>query len=153
MKKIALILSLLACWGCSKTRQPIAFGTDGCSFCKMTIVDKTHAAQLITDKGKQRKFDSIECLINDMNNELTKAKLSGIWVANYSKPGEMMGAETATYIVSPKIQSPMGANLSAVDNPLIANDLIEQYEGDGKIYSWIELLDHLKLNESKHWNE
>ena len=49
----ALILSLAAgavglLTACSAEPEPIAYGSDACDFCRMNIVDKTHAAQLVT---------------------------------------------------------------------------------------------------------
>ena len=57
-----LFLSLAAC---TVAPVPINFGSDGCHFCKMTIVDKQHAAELVTSKGKAYKYDAIECMIDD----------------------------------------------------------------------------------------
>ena len=33
----------------------------------MTIVDKVHAAEIVTQKGKVYKFDATECMINFMD--------------------------------------------------------------------------------------
>ena len=50
-------MALLLLNGCSKGPKPIDYGNDGCHFCKMTIVDKIHGSELITEKGKVFKFD------------------------------------------------------------------------------------------------
>ena len=59
MKRLSLLIILCSFFSCSKTPQPINYGTDMCHFCQMTIVTKTHAAQMVTTKGKQYKFDAI----------------------------------------------------------------------------------------------
>ena len=66
MKKTVLIFAILTVVlsACSISPQPINYGKDGCSFCKMTIVDKQHGTQIVTEKGKAFKFDAIECLLN-----------------------------------------------------------------------------------------
>lgn len=129
---------LLIIFSCSVAPQPIEYGKDQCSFCKMNIVDKTHAAQYVTKKGKQFKFDAIECMVNSVI-ELNETEIALLLVANYGNPGEMINAKTASYIISPKIKSPMGANLSAIASVEQANKLKENYSGN--IYTWETLLE------------
>ena len=62
--KQLLIITCLLFFGCQVGPQPIEYGVDGCHFCKMTIVDKVHAAEVVTDKGKIYKFDATECMVN-----------------------------------------------------------------------------------------
>ena len=119
--------------GCSTKPQPIEYGKDQCIFCKMNVVDKAHSAQLVTKKGKQFKYDAIECLISDIDTREPE-DIAIMLVANFNNPGEMIEAEKAVYIISPGIKSPMGANLSAVDDPSFAKSLIE--ENSGEIYNW-----------------
>jgi copper chaperone NosL len=128
---------LLIFFSCSVAPQPIEYGKDQCSFCKMNIVDKTHAAQFVTKKGKQYKFDAIECMVNSVI-EINNTQIEILLVANYGKPGEMINAKTASYLISPEIKSPMGANLSAVSTLDEANKLKESYTGN--IYTWETLL-------------
>jgi copper chaperone NosL len=106
----------------------------------MNIVDKTHAAQYVTKKGKQFKFDSIECMVNDLS-EKNEDEMSIIFVANYTNPGEMIDAQTASYLISTAIKSPMGANLSAVSTTEKADELQQKYSGD--IYTWQTLKQRL----------
>jgi copper chaperone NosL len=102
----------------------------------MNIVDKTHAAQYVTNKGKQFKFDAIECLVNDLS-EKNEADLAIILVANYDNPGEMIDAKTATFLISKAIKSPMGANLSALATSEKALELQQKHSGE--IYTWAAL--------------
>ena len=60
---------LLLTISCKVEPEAIEYGKDQCSFCEMNIVDKTHAAQYVTKKGKQFKFDAIECMVNDLNEK------------------------------------------------------------------------------------
>lgn len=124
---------LLLTISCKVAPEPIEFGKDQCSFCKMNIVDKMHASQFVTAKGKQFKFDAIECMVNyiDQNNE---DKIALLLVADYGKPGEMTDAETATFLITPAIKSPMGANLSAFSSKNIAEEI--QQKNLGEIYTW-----------------
>lgn len=136
-----LLLLLLTTSACSIKPEPIQFGHDECSYCKMTIVDKAHAAQLVTKKGKQFKYDAIECLVWNINEVPALAQKSILLVADYLDPGTMLPAEHAGYIISQRIKSPMGANLSAVANDTKADSLILLYGGDN--YDWKQLLELL----------
>lgn len=132
-KSIIGVLLLLLIISCKVEPQPIEYGKDQCSFCKMNVVDKTHAAQYVTAKGKQFKFDAIECMVNDLN-EKNEEDIAILLVANYANPGEMVDAKTATYLISEEIQSPMGANLSGFSLKTKAEELQQKHGGD--IYTW-----------------
>ena len=97
---------------CGPKPQPIQFGNDECSFCKMTIVDRQHAAQIVTVKGKAYNYDAIECLLNDYK-EWDHPEVALFLVSNYLTPGELVQAEQAYYLISEKIPSPMGGFLTA----------------------------------------
>ena len=127
--------------GCQISPKPIDYGHESCQFCKMTIVDKLHAAEIVTTKGKVYKFDSSECMIHflgDFDASTIKLYLSN----NYSEPGTLIDATQATFLISENIPSPMGANLSAFKSETEAENL--QKEKSGKLYSWEELLNHFK---------
>ena len=117
---------------CKVEPQKIEYGKDQCSYCKMNVVDKTHAAQYVTKKGKQFKFDAIECMVNDINDN--KKEIAIYLVADYNNPGIMIDAVNASYIISEAIKSPMGANLSALSTKERAEELKAKHEG--QIYTW-----------------
>ena len=106
----------------------------------MNIVDKTHAAQYVTQKGKQFKFDAIECLVNEIATK-NEENIAILLVADFGNPGEMLNATTATYLISEAIKSPMGANLSALSTTKEAQKL-QQIHG-GKTYTWATLKQQL----------
>lgn len=138
LKPFIGIVILLLTISCKVEPQAIEYGKDQCSFCVMNIVDKTHSAQYVTKKGKQYKFDAIECMVNDIN-EKGEENLAFVLVADYYKPGQMIDARAATYLISPEIKSPMGANLSAFATKNGAEELQNKHTGD--IYIW-EALKH-----------
>ncbi len=140
MKKViqtTLVALLCVMVSCKVEPEQINFGTDACHFCKMTIVDEQHAAQYVTDKGKQFKYDAIECLVNELA-EKKPDNVAVSLVADYKNPGKMTAAIDAIYLISPEIKSPMGANLSAFSSEKDALSAKENFEGT--IYSWTELL-------------
>lgn len=119
-------------FSCSIEQEKINYGKEGCHFCKMTIVDNQHAAELVTSKGKAYKFDAIECMINYMHKNETDASL--LFVCNYSNPGTLIPANTATFLISNEIPSPMGAFLSAFSSEQEAQSV--QKEKTGSIFTW-----------------
>ena len=140
MKKllsVGIICLLLSVTSCDIKPAPINFGSDSCHFCKMTIVDRQHAAQYVTKKGKQFKFDAVECMLNDLS-ENGIDHLGLLLVSDYVHPGEMTDATQATYLISEGIKSPMGANLSSFSNKTDAESSLETH--GGKLFLWKEML-------------
>ena len=150
MKRAFLILAtgcLPLLVGCSVKPVAIDYGKDACHFCKMNIVDKTHAAERVTAKGKAFKYDALECLVNDLENH-NDPNPALLLVANYQEVGSLIDAKSATYIISKNIRSPMGANLSALASHSAAERL--QKEKQGTIHSWDELVLNFDKLTNKH---
>lgn len=105
----------------------------------MTVVDPQFAAELVTDKGKVYKFDAIECMIQYRkdNSETTFALQL---VNDYLHEGVLHEVGSCTYLISPELPSPMGANLSAFSDRASAEDY--QREKNGTLYNWETLLAH-----------
>ncbi|WP_198175425.1 hypothetical protein [Spirosoma telluris] len=83
-----LVLTGIVTQGCSVQPEPIRYGKDACTHCKMTIVDQTFAAEIVTQKGKSYKFDDVACLVNYLNeNKVPEADLAFLLVDQYNKPG------------------------------------------------------------------
>ena len=128
---------------CEVKQQPIVYGSDACHFCKMTIVDKQHASELVTNKGKAFKFDAIECLVNYINaGDVDTNEIGLLLVSNYPEKDHLVDAKTATYLISEKIPSPMGYNLSAFEKKEEA-EKTHKAKG-GQIYTWNELIEKIK---------
>ncbi len=134
--QIFLAVNLIFFISCSLEPEKINYGSDACHFCQMTIVDQQHAAQFVTAKGKQYKFDAIECMLNEFS-EITTDDVSVILVADYGDPGNMTAARNATYLISPEIKSPMGAFLSAFSDNEKAKKTLE--ENSGQLYTWTSI--------------
>ena len=121
---------------CNTGPKPIDYGNDGCHFCKMTIVDKIHGSELITDKGKVFKFDATECMLNytAQNSALINTTLLTNY---YEAPTEFINVENATFLISKNLPSPMGANLTAFKTQEAAEKVLS--EKGGKLYDWSAL--------------
>ena len=103
----------------------------------MTVVDKTHASQYVTKKGKAYMFDAVECMVNNLNQNKNEELMEFLLVADYTNPGNLVDAKTATYLISEKIKSPMGANLSAFSSKEIAQQQLSDMGGE--LFTWTEL--------------
>ena len=135
---LALLLLFL---NCNVSPKPIDYGNDGCHFCKMTIVDKVHAAEIVTKKGKVYKFDASECMVRFMD-DFDTSQIELYLVNNYTEPETLIDATKATFLISRNIPSPMGAFLSAFKNKTDAEKF--QSEKGGKTFTWENLLVHFK---------
>ena len=102
----------------------------------MTIVDRQHAAEIVTEKGKPFKYDAIECMINDLHGR-DENQIALFLIDDYSNPGELIDATEATYLISENLPSPMGANLTGFQSK--ENAKKTQEEKGGTIYTWNEL--------------
>lgn len=134
------LLSLILIAACNNGPQPINYGHDGCHYCKMTIVDKIHGAELITAKGKIYKFDAAECMINYIAND-NPFEIGSLLCNYYEKPTDFITTEEATFLISPNLPSPMGAYLTAFKSKAAADEVLA--EKGGTLYTWQELKAYL----------
>lgn len=141
LKHYIFISLLLLVFNCNVSPKPIDYGSDGCHFCKMTIVDKVHAAEIVTKKGKVYMFDATECMIN-FRKDFDTSEIELYLSNNYTEPEALIDATEATFLISKNIPSPMGAFLSAFKNEADAKEF--QAEKGGDLYTWEELLAKFK---------
>ena len=111
MKKIIYLFVLGLFAACSNEPQPIDYGNDNCDFCEMTIVSQAYSAQAVSQKGKQYKYDAIECMLNDQLQH--NYDMAVILVADFEQPGTMIDVHKAGFVINDSIKSPMGGNLAA----------------------------------------
>ncbi len=110
----------------------------------MTIVDKVHAAQVVTSKGKVYSFDAIECMINYLHR-MNEDEI-GLYLTNeLNTPEELLDATTATYLKCQAIPSPMGAYLSAFESLEDAQNTLDEH--GGQLFTWKEIINYFKEND------
>jgi len=142
----SLILLIIA--GCSKEPVPIHFGEDGCSYCRMLISDQRYGGELLTDKGKPYKFDSIECMAAYILKEKEGSKnIQSIWTIDFEIPETFIDAKQSWYLQSDSLRSPMGLNLSSYYDQSHAQGARNLHTG--KIVRWQEVKNIVK----KEWLE
>ena len=101
----------------------------------MSVVDKQHAAQAVTSKGRIYMFDAVECMVNYLSE--SEEEHAYLLVNDYSNPGELVNAEGAFYLISKNLPSPMGAFLTAFSSEEAMKS--KMTEVGGKSYRWNEL--------------
>ncbi|WP_424964358.1 nitrous oxide reductase accessory protein NosL [Ekhidna sp.] len=127
---LVMVGVMLFASSCSSGPKPINYGADACDFCRMTIVDKQHSAQIVIKTGKAFKYDAIECMLNDMK-EWEHPEIRHYLVADYANPGVLTDASTAAYLISQDIPSPMGEFLTAFENEDKRNETVQDVSGTG----------------------
>ena len=136
LKQFSFVALLLVFTSCNVGPEAINYGSDGCHFCKMTIVDKIHAAEVVTAKGKVYKFDATECMINFLN-EFDTSTIALYLSNNFTNPEELIDATQATFLISKNVPSPMGAFLSAFKNKEDALTLAQKIQTKEKLKNFV----------------
>ncbi len=143
MRSFILLLAIFLIVSCKPKVNPIEYGTDGCEFCKMTIMDKRYGTEVVTSKGKVFKFDAIECMINYLHKNKDKSnEFKLVLVTPYTTPETLIEANQTFILRSKNLPSPMGAYLTAFPLKKEAEDV--QNEKGGDIYNWNELFSKFK---------
>lgn len=124
--------------GCKRQFEPITYGREACTHCKMTIMDKRFAAEIITSKGKAIKFDDFGCLLSWLKSEKFKDPGAMIFVADFDHPGgDFLNARNAIFTRDETFKSPMNGNLAASASEIEANRLTKDMHG--QLLTWLEL--------------
>ncbi len=140
---VFVLLTILTLASCGSEPEPIKYGHDECEFCRMLITDNKYGAELVTDKGKIYKFDSIECMIEfslvkntlgDTNNKLL--------ITDFDNPDNLVDARNSFYVKNDKYRSPMGLNVTAFSGEEPAQKFIS--ENGGEELSWVEVIELVK---------
>lgn len=124
---------------CTIEPSPIQYGKDVCAHCMMLISDSRFGSEILTQKGKSYKFDSIECMIHFLaSGKVEEKNIHSFLTTDYTKPGFLIDASAAHFLISPDLQSPMGANLVAFEQQSIRDEFYEK--NTGKQLNWNQTL-------------
>ncbi|HEX6428129.1 MAG TPA: nitrous oxide reductase accessory protein NosL [Niastella sp.] len=134
MAVIAIFMS-----GCNPKPENISLGKDNCAECKMTIMDPQFSAEIVTKKGKVYKFDDAHCVAAFL--ERRGVELSNIHqtlFTDFNNRNEFVKVNSAEFVVSSQLKSPMGGNAAAFKNGTEASKKAAEIEGS-KITNWATL--------------
>lgn len=138
--QLLAIAALCLLCACSRTPEPIQYGKDACAHCRMTIMDKRFAAEVITEKGKVFKFDAAECMAGFLkeNPGIESNEKSIFLVSDFNHPGQFVDARKSLFLNDNSLSSPMGGNLAAFSSQSYAE--ARRKDKAAIIYNWPQLL-------------
>ena len=116
--------------------EEVYINEDSCAFCKMLISDIRFSAQLLSPEQETKKFDDVVCLLNYLATQSQSGE-EAIYVHLFQQKG-WTKAQSATYLVSENISTPMGSGICAFLDRGEAEYAKETY--GGRILTWKELL-------------
>ena len=135
-----LLLIVLVLIACEPTVQAINYGQDGCSYCRMTIVEDLYGSELLTKKGKVHKFDSIECLAAFViKGELEAERIHELYFTDFEDAGNLYPLNEMIFVQAKKLKSPMGLNLSAFRDQETAKNVAELYYGETMTWEQVQI--------------
>ncbi len=136
---LLLLAVLQGCGGSAAPPAPIAYGRQACDHCHMTIAEPRYAAQLVTRRGKVYAFDEAGCLARFYRGgRVDTAAVAGLWVNDFFQPERRLPADSAVYLRSDRLHTPMGSGLAAV-RPGAEADSLQHLVG-GEVLSWQAVL-------------
>lgn len=140
MKNLLLLIVLVIVCSCNGNQpEPINYGKDDCSSCKMTIMNDKFGAELITTKGKVFKFDDLICMVAFIKDQkLEETNISQKLVADFLNDHQLIDATNATYFVGDELNSPMRGNAAAFLNEQDATQF--QNNKNGSVLQWNEVV-------------
>lgn len=128
---LALALGLLVA-SCARSRpRDIAYGSEACSHCHMTIADPRFSAELLTPTGKAITFDDIGCMATWLAEHAGEA--GEAWVVSLTD-GQWIRADSATFLKSSHFHTPMSSSLVAFRTPAEADSV--RVALGGEVLGW-----------------
>lgn len=119
--------------------RAIAYDTDECAHCHMTIADPRLAAELVTGTGKTYVFDDPGCLADFLAaGRVDASAIHSLWIADYTSPdGRLLPADQAWLVRSDAIRTPMDHGLAATPTAAAAESL--RGARGGEVVRWAEV--------------
>lgn len=134
---IWLVLLFLGCGSAKVEIKPpeIRYGEDTCAMCNMIISEERFAAAMVLKDGTALKFDDIGELA--AYQKRYKPEVAQYYVHDYQSK-VWISADSATYVQTGKIHTPMGFNLVAFSTADKAKAFAA--EQDGKVLDFQAVL-------------
>jgi copper chaperone NosL len=133
---VVALLPLMTLWSCNAEPDPIQFGKDECSDCRMTLTDKRFGAEIMTKKGKSYKFDDLNCLAHfKKTGSLPATEIAAEYVVCFDKPGTFLKVNDALFLSGEQVRSPMRGDVAAFSS----NNEMKKAKADlggGKELTW-----------------
>ncbi len=141
---IILLLTISACGGeanSEPTPPTVHYGEDVCEFCGMIVSEETYAAAYVTGDGQGHAFDDIGDMVQ---SHLTMQEDVSAFFVHDHESKDWMRAETAHYVLSSALPTPMLSGLAAFASAKKAADFAAEVRGN--VLTFDELLTHYREN-------
>lgn len=140
------LLTLTAC-GSNTSAEPapplIHYGEDVCEFCNMIINEERHAAAYITRDGESHIFDEAGNMLQGFLKNQEGSEVTAFFVHDYEHQN-WLRAESAHYVLSREISTPMGSGLVALATAEQARALAAHVQG--QVFTFEEILAYYQEN-------
>lgn len=137
LPSIFLLLAVTACGGTPTEPAPptIHYGEDICEFCGMIVTEERFAAAYVTSDGHGHVFDDIGDMVQ--SHLENPEDVTAFFVHDYESK-EWIRAETAYFVQSGDLSTPMVSGLAAFASADKADEFANQWAGD--VMTFEELL-------------
>ncbi len=135
---LMLVFCIFLSASCKRCFEPIDYGKEACAHCKMTIIDKRYAAEMVDKKCKAYKFDDIACMKLYLQEHSLNTTDYMLLVADYNNAGgNFLDAQKAAFLHNEFFKSPMngqyGAFISEKDALFLKDSLKAELLGWDKL--------------------
>jgi copper chaperone NosL len=128
---VLLFLSIAACSvtaSAEPTPPTIHYGEDMCAFCGMIVSEEGHAAAYVASDNQGQVFDDIGDMVQFYLTKDEAKQVPAFFVHDYESKA-WIRAETATYLLSPELHTPMHSSLVAFASSEKAEALATSLQG------------------------
>jgi len=133
-----IIIMFMLFSACSIKPKPIVEGVDTCENCKMTVMEKKYASEIVTVKGRTYIFDDLKCLNQFLSeNKLPKEEIKLILVTDFYHPDIMIEADKAIFYYAENLHTPMNGKSVALSDSGDFVRIQTEYPGESKTLSEI----------------
>jgi len=132
----AALAGLLGCQGGRPGPVEIPLNEESCSHCRMAVSEREFAAEAVAPDGRVDYFDDIGCLAAWVRERRPSPEVA-LYVVDF-ETGEWLAAESAYYVKSDQIPTPMSFGLVAFGDAERADRASEKFEG--RRLTWQQVL-------------
>jgi copper chaperone NosL len=109
---LGVTLVTVACGGSRPSPAALEPGVQPCAYCRMIVVDRHFASQIVSPDDEPRFFDDLGCLGNYLKTRSPLSVGSAVYVADH-RTGDWVALTSANYTRVDEIAAPMGSHIIA----------------------------------------
>lgn len=146
LTRLGLLLAAAACG--APGPRPLAYGTEQCTHCHMTLADPRFSAELVTTTGRVIPFDDVGCLATFIATRgIPDEQIHSLWVSEFLPPHTLLDASRAVFLRSDSVRTPMDYGIVALA-PGPRADSVRMGQG-GELLSWEEVLHTVRSSAAR----